>query len=168
MRVREPAGLKGLRPLEMNPDDGESSEDGIRGFMLPQPIMGRMSPVGISTPKERLETGVGRDVTAQSTPATLPRGQHQAGEMTFRKPRVTFATTPFKEKTVRSVRNETTPRNGAQRRTIFEGDVFGTNSAWKRTPAKSSDKHSALIKVRVQFNMIVGTQSQALDDCGRS
>jgi len=68
--------------------------------------------------------------------------------MTFRKPKVTFATGHFKEKeAIRTIHNETTPRSGAQRRSIFEEDMFGTNSAWKRSPAKSSEKHATLIEV---------------------
>ena len=73
--------------------------------------------------------------------------------MMLRKPKVTFAATPFE---IRSVQNEATPGSGAQRRSIFEGDAFGTNSARDRTPAKDSDKHSALIKVRsrLRFGVI--------------
>jgi len=132
----------------MNPDNGESSEDGIHAFMPPQPIIHRM-PVGVSTPRERLGTGAGMNVTAQSTPATLPRGSQQVGQMTSRKVKVTFAATPFEERELaRVIQNEATPRNGAQRRTIFEEDAFGTNNARKRTPAKNSNKHSALVEVR--------------------
>ncbi|KAF9648425.1 hypothetical protein BDM02DRAFT_2277222 [Thelephora ganbajun] len=146
-RIRELAELEEPHPLEMNPDDGESLEGGIRGFAPLQPIMDRM-PVGISTPKERLGVSAGKEATVQSTPAMLPRGPQQTGQMTFRKPKVTFATTPFKEtEAVRSVQSEITPRSGVQRRTIFEDDVFGTNGAWKLTPAKNSDKHFALIGV---------------------
>jgi len=66
----------------------------------------------------------------------------------FRKPKVTFATGQFKEKErARTVQNETTPRSGAQRRSIFEDDVFGMNSARKRSPVKSSEKHATLIEV---------------------
>lgn len=131
----------------MNPDNGESSEGGIRGFILPQPIIHRI-PVGISAPRERLGIDVGLDGAAQSTPATLPRGLRQVGEMTSRKAKVTFATTPFEEgEAVRAIQNEATPRNGARRKTIFEDDVFGTSSAWKRSPAKNPNKHSALIEV---------------------
>jgi len=66
----------------------------------------------------------------------------------FRKPKVTFATGQLKEKgVVRAVHNETTPKSGAQRRSIFEEDMFGTHSAWKRPPAKSSEKHATLIEV---------------------
>ena len=147
VRIRELAGSEELRPLETNPEDGRSSEgSGIRGFTPPQSIMNRF-PVGISTPRERLEIGTGMKVTMQSTPATLPRGQQQAGQM-FRKPKVTFATGQLKEKEgVRTVQNETTPRSGAQRRSIFEEDMFGTSSAWKRPYAKSSEKHANLIEV---------------------
>ena len=149
MRVRKVAESEGLRPLEMNHEDGGSSEGGgIRGFTPPQPIMNRM-PVGIPTPKGRLEISTGMEVTMQSTPATLPRGQQQAEQVTFRKPKVTFAMGPLKEKGAgRSVRNETLPRSGAQRKTIFEDDVFGTASALKRSPVDSSEKHTALIEVR--------------------
>jgi len=147
MHIRGLAVAEEPRPLEMNPDDGGSSEGGIPAFTLSQPIIDRMS-VGISTPQEHLGIRVGMETNAQSTPATLPRGQQQAGYMTFRKPKVTFATTPSKGKAVHYVQDEITPRGGAQRRTIFEGDAFGTNSAWKRMPATSSGEHSALIGVR--------------------
>lgn len=147
-RTREYVEPEELRPLEVNPDDGEPPENGIHGLTPPQPIMDRM-PLGISTPKELSWANVGMDVARQSTPATLLRGPQQAGQMTFRKPKVTFATTPFKEKeAVRAFQNEATPRNGTQRRTIFEDDLFGTNGAWKRTPVKDSDKHSGLVEVR--------------------
>lgn len=152
---RELAEPEELRRLEINPDDGETSEGGIDSFTLPQPIMNRML-VGISTPKERLEINAGVEVNAQSTRATMPRGQQQAERMTFRKPKVTFATTPFEEKEAsRPVQNETTPRTGVRRRTIFEDDVFGVDSAWKRAPAKSPDKHTALIEVRSRFGFSV-------------
>ena len=73
----------------------------------------------------------------------------------FRKPKVTFATGQFKEKeAVRTVQNETTPRGGAQRRSIFEEDMFGTNSAWKRPPAKSSEKHATLVEVWSRLTLI--------------
>jgi len=148
MHIRELTVAEESRPLEMNPDDGESSEGGIHGFTLSQPITDRMS-VDIPTPQERLGTMVGMKANAQSTPPTLPRGQQQAGYVTFRKPKVTFATTPSKGKdAVHYVQDEITPRGGAQRRTIFEGDVFGTNSAWRRMPAASSGEHSALTEVR--------------------
>jgi len=147
VRIREFAKPEGLRPLETNPEDGGSSEGGgICGFTPPQPITNRI-PVGISTPRERLEISTGMKVTMESTPATLPRGQ-QRGQMMFRKPKVTFATGQFKEKeAVRAVQNETTPGSGAQRKSIFEEDMFGMNSAWKRPPAKSSEKHATLIEV---------------------
>lgn len=147
MRVREPVELEELRQLEMKPDNGEPSEGGTCGLTLRQPIMDRIL-VGISTPRERPWTSAGMDGTAQSTPAALPRGPRQVGQMPYGKQRVTFATTPFKEETVRSAQGAVTPRSGAQRRTIFEEDFFGMNSAWKRTPANDSDKHSALIEVR--------------------
>lgn len=147
MRARERVEPEELFPLEMNPENGESSEDWIHDFVPPQPIIHRM-PVGVSTPRERLETGADMNVTAQSTPVTLPRGSQQMGQMTSRKAKVTFAATPFEERElVRVIQNEATPRNGAQRRTIFEEDAFGTNSARKRTPAKNSNKHSALVEV---------------------
>ena len=166
--TREFAEPEELRRLEINPDDGESSEGGIDSFALPQSIMNRM-PVGISTPKGRLEIGAGVEVTAQSTPATLPRGQQQAERMTFRKPKVTFATTPFKEKEVfRPVQNEDTPRGGVQRRTIFEDDPFGTNGAWKKTPAKSPDKHTALVEVRSWLGFSVAEGVRDLTNHGRS
>jgi hypothetical protein len=143
--VRKLVEPEELRPLEINPDDGESPMGG--GFTLPQPIMDRM-PVDIPTPIERLQIGTRMAAIAQSTPTALPRGQQQSVQTTFRKPKVTFATTPFEEReTVRPVQNDMTPRSGAQRRTIFEDDMFGTNHARKRTPSKA-DKHSALIGVR--------------------
>ena len=139
----------------MNPEDGGNSEgDGIRGFTPPQPIMNRI-PVGILTPRERLGINAGTKVTMESTPATLSRGQQQGGQIVFRKPKVTFATGQFKEKeAVRTVQNETTPRGGAQRRSIFEEDMFGTNSAWKRPPAKSSEKHATLVEVWSRLTLI--------------
>jgi hypothetical protein len=146
--TRELVEPEELCPLEMNPDNGESPECGIQDFVLPQPILHRMA-VGISTPRKHLGIGADMDVTAQSTPATLPRGPRQMGQTTSRKAKVTFATTPFKEnEAVRVVQSEATPRNGAQRRTIFEDDAFGTSSVWKRTPVKNSNKHSDLVEVR--------------------
>jgi hypothetical protein len=154
VRVLGLAEPEELRPLDMNSGDGESSEDGIRGFTFPQSITNQM-PVGMSAPKERLEISTGLEATAQSTPAILPRGQQQSGRMTFRKPKVTFATTPLKEKdVVWSAQNETTPSTGTQRRTIFENDGFGTNSAWKRAPAKSLEKHDALVEVSLDFDSV--------------
>ena len=147
MRVREPVELEELRQLEMKPDNGERSEGGTYGLTLRQPIMDRIL-VGISTPRERPWTSVGMDGTAQSTPATVPRGPQQMGQMPYRKQRVTFATTPFKEEAVRSAQGAVTPRSAAQKRTIFDDEFLGMNSAWKRTPANGSDKHSALIEVR--------------------
>ena len=155
MYIRELPESEELRPLETNPEDGQSSETGVvRSFTPPQPIMNRM-PVGISAPKERLEITAGMGMAAQPTPATLPRGRQRAGQVTFRKPKVTFAASPFEKETVRPAQNETTPRSGAQRRTIFEGDVFGANNAWKRSPAKSSEKHTALIEVRSRLRFSV-------------
>ena len=148
MHTRELVEPEELRPLEMNPDNGESSEGWIQGSTLPQPIMHRI-PIDISTPREHLGIDADIDVTAQSTPPTLPRGPRQMGQMPFRKARVTFAATPFEEKeAARVFQGEATPRNGAQRKTIFEDDMFGTNGAWKRTPTKNSNKHSALVGVR--------------------
>ena len=148
VHIRELAKPEKLRPLDTNPEDGGPSEGGgIRGFTPPQPIMNRM-PVRISTPMERLEINTGIKVTMQSTPATLPHRQQQPGQGMVKKPKVTFATGQFKEKeAVRAVQNETTPRSGAQRRSIFEDDMFGTNSAGKRSPAKNSEKHATLIEV---------------------
>lgn len=147
MDIRKLVEPEKLRPLEMNPDGGESSEDGVHGFTLPQPIMNRML-VGVATPKERLEIGARMDVSGESTPATLPRRLQQVGQMPLRKPKVTFATSSFKGKeAVRSLQNESTPRSGGQQRSIFEDNVFGIAGAWKRTPAKDSDKHSALVGV---------------------
>jgi len=72
-----------------------------------------------------------------------------------RKPRVTFATSPFKERVgAGPVQNDITPRSGAQRRTIFEDDMFGANGAWKRTPAKA-DKDSALIGVLNEIQDVI-------------
>jgi hypothetical protein len=147
LRVRELVEPGGPRLFEINPDDGESPEGGIHDFMLPQPITDRMP--GTSPLKESLRMRAGMGVIAQSTPTTLPRGQQQFGQAAFRKPKVTFAATPFKEKeTVRSGPNEVTPGGGTRRRTIFEDDLFGTKSAWKRTPEKGPEKHAALIGVR--------------------
>jgi len=152
-----------LRPLEMNIDVGGSSEDGIHGFTLPQPIMDRM-PIGVSTLKERLEISAGVDVTGQSTPATLPRKMQQAGQMPFRKAKVTFATTPLKGKEeIRSLQNESTPRSGGQQRSIFEDNMFGTTGAWKRTPAKDADKHSALVEVRAWLCFCVTEKARRPD-----
>jgi hypothetical protein len=135
------------RQFEMNPDNGEPPEDGIHSLPLPRPIMVRM-PVGV-LPEELFGVSEGMEGIAQSTPTTLRCGPHQSEQTTFRKPKVTFATTLFKGKeTVRSVQNDVTPRSGALRGSIFEDDVFGMNSAWKRTPAKVLDKHSTLIGVR--------------------
>ena len=133
----------------MKPDNGESPEGRTYGLTLPQPITDRML-VGISTPRERPWISAGMDGTAQATPATLPRGPQQMGQMPYRKQRVTFAATPFKEEAVRSAQSTFTPRNGAQKRAVFGDEFFGMNSAWKRTPVKEkdSDKHSALIEVR--------------------
>ena len=151
MRIRELPEPSELCPLEKNPGDGQPPEaGGIRGFTPPQPIMNRM-PVGISTPTERLEISAGPEVTAQSTPATLPRGRQQAGRITFGKQKVTFATSPLEKGSVRFAQNEITPRSGVQRRTIFEDDVLGANSGWGRSPAKSSEKHSALVGVRCRL-----------------
>ena len=132
--------------------------------MLPQPAIDRI-PVDTSTPKEHLEVSGGMDGTAQSTPTTLSRGPRQVGRMMLRKPKVTFAATPFE---IRPVQNEATPRSGAQRRSIFEGDTFGTNSARDRTPAKDSDKHSALIKVRARLRFgVIETLTESMVGLGR-
>lgn len=148
VRVREPVEAEELRPPEMNRSDGESPEGGTHNFTMTQLLMDPM-PVDIPTPKGRSGINAGFASTAQSTPATLPRGPQHLGQMSLRKPRVTFATTPLKGKGVaRPAQSGITPRSGAQRRTIFEGDVFGTNSAWKRLPSWSSDKHSTLVGVR--------------------
>lgn len=147
VRVRELVEPEKPRLLEINPDYGESPEGGIHNFMLPQPIMDRMS-VDVSTPKESLRIRTGMEVMAQSTPATLPREKQQLGRATLRKPKVTFAT-PFTEKeAVRSGPNDGAPGSGTRRRTIFEDDLLGTKGAWKRTPEKGPEKHSALIGVR--------------------
>ena len=148
MRVRELVDSDDTRPLEINPDDGGCPEAGFHSFVLPQPIMDRM-PVDISTPKEWLRNCADMDVIAQSTPTGLPRGPQRLAQMASRKPKVTFATTPFTEKeAARLVQDRVTPRSGAQRRTIFEDDMFGTSSARRQAPTKGSDKHSALIGVR--------------------
>lgn len=151
MRVREPPESKELRPLETSPRDRQSSDaGGISGFTPPQPIINR-GLVGVSTPRERLEVGAGTEVTVQSTPGTLPRGRQRAGQT---KPKVTFATSPFEKEAARSVQKETTPRNGVQRRTIFEDDVFGAGNAWERPAAKSSEKHSTLVGVGLEFDSV--------------
>lgn len=147
MRVREPVEPEEPCLLEINPEDGGSPEGGIHSFMLPEPIMEQMA-VGISPPNESLRMKADMDVIAQSTPRILPRGTQRFGQVTHRKPKVTFAT-PFKEReAVRPGPNDITPGGGARRRTIFEDDVLGTKSAWKRTPEKSPEKHTALIGVR--------------------
>lgn len=148
VRVREFVEPDETRLLEINPDDGESPEDGIRDFMLPQPIMDRIS-VDIPPPKESLWIRTGMGMIEQSTPTTLPRGPPQLGLAANKKPKVTFADTPFKEKeVVRSGQNEITPGSGPRRRTIFEDGMFGTKGAWKRAPEKGPEKHSALVGVR--------------------
>lgn len=159
MRVREPSvETEELRPLEMNPDDGKMLEGRMRSFALPQPIMERMV-VDAPAPQERSEISVNEDGIAQSTPTVLPRGPQQPGQATLRKQRVTFATSPFKEKgMIRSVQSEITPRGGGQRRTIFEDDMFGTPNIRKRTPAKSSQKHTALVGVLNEIQEVIVKQ----------
>ena len=145
VRVRKLFEPEEPRPLEINPGGGEYPMDG--SFTLAQPMADRM-PVDIPTPIERLRISAGLGAIAQSTPSTLSRGPQQSVQVSSRKPRVTFATSPFKEMVgAGPVQNDITPRSGAQRRTIFEDDMLGTNGAWKRTPAKA-DKDSALIGVR--------------------
>ena len=146
--VRELGGPDGSRPLEINSDDGQFLGNGIDDFMFPQPIVDRMA-VSTSPPKESSRIRAGLGVIAQSTPTTLPRGPPQSGRVALRKPRVTFATSPFEEKeALRSGPHEITPGSGTRRRTIFEDNMLGTRSAWKRTPEKGPENHSALIGVR--------------------
>lgn len=148
MRVRELFEPEEHRLVEINPDDGESPEGGIHGFMLPRPIMERM-PVDVSTPKEGLRIRAGLDVIAQSTPTRQPHGPQQLGRAALRKQKVTFAATPFKEKeAVHFGQSEITPGTETRLRTIFENDVLGTKSAWNRTPEKRQEDHSVLIEVR--------------------
>lgn len=145
VRVREVVESDEPRLLEINADIGGSPEDEIHDFVPPQPIMDRM-PVGVSPPKEGLRM---RDVIAQSTPTTLSRGPQQFGQGAFRKPKVTFATTPFKEKeAVRCGPSGITPGSGGRRKTVFEDNFLGRRSSWERTPEKGPEKHTALIGVR--------------------
>lgn len=163
VRIREAADPEEPRPLEMNSEDGAFYEGGgIRGFTPPQPIMDRML-VSVSTPKERLEISAGTRVTMQSTPTTLPRGQ-RVGQVASGNPRVTFATGPFEDKeATRTVQNEAAHRGGTQRRTIFGDDTFGMDSARKRTPEKSSEKHTTLIEVRSWLRSSVAVDARGPD-----